>query len=407
MDTNQERTKYNNRINVMNAIFAAAALNLVSPFYSKYAQRLGGGNFHIALLTALPYLISFFSYIPGSLMFESLPDKKKTLCANMFIQKMFLFAIACVPFFPGDHALTFVCLIGAMNFFGSISNMGYQALIGDIFDPRDRGMAMGRKNRASSVVGILMTLLSGQLLHHVPKNDAEILNMYQIFFFMAFVFALIETYFCYQFRGVPAPKDKKINKMELLKSVLHDIPHQKRYMMFVLAASIFYIGWIGAQPLFSIYTIKILGATEGWLSLIAITNATASILAYTKWAKLADKIGNPMALTLAIVGMGITPLLYALASKIWMLVFFNIIIGISVSGTTLCMFNILLEITPSENRTVYLAVYNTIIAVIAGISPLFFAQLMNISGMTFALILAAIMRLSATFFFYNIKKYQK
>lgn len=407
MNTNPKRTKYNNRINVMNAIFAAAALNLVSPFYSKYAQRLGGGDFHIALLTALPYLVSFFAYIPGSLVFESLPDKKKTLCTNMFIQKLFLFAIACIPFFSGDHALIFVCLIGAMNFFGAISNMGYQALIGDIFEPQDRSMAMGRKNRASSIVGILMTLLGGQLLHHIPKNDAEVLNMYQIFYFMSFTFALIETYLCYQFQGVPTPKKKKENTVELLRSVLRDIPRQKRYVMFVLAAGIFYIGWIGAQPLFSIYTIKILKATEGWLSLIAMTNALASILSYPKWAKLADKIGNPMTLTLAIIGMGITPLLYVMASRIWMLVFFNILIGISVAGTTLCMFNILLEITPSENRTVYLAVYNTIIAVIAGISPLLFVRWMNLAGMTLALILAAIMRLSATFFFYKIKNCKK
>lgn len=303
--------------------------------------------------------------------------------------------------------MIFVCLIGAMNFFGAISNMGYQALIGDIFEPQDRSMAMGRKNRASSIVGILMTLLGGQLLHHIPKNDAEVLNLYQIFYFMSFAFALIETYLCYQFQGVPMPKKKKENTIELLRSVLRDIPRQKRYVMFVLAAGIFYIGWIGAQPLFSIYTIKILKATEGWLSLIAMTNALASILSYPKWAKLADKIGNPMALTLAIVGMGITPLLYVMASRIWMLVFFNILIGTSVAGTTLCMFNILLEITPSENRTVYLAVYNTIIAVIAGISPLLFVRWMNLEGMTLALILAAVLRLSATFFFYKIKNCKK
>lgn len=220
---------------------------------------------------------------------------------------------------------------------------------------------------------------------------------------MAFAFALVETYFCYQFRGIPTTTKKKENKLNLLRIVLKDIPNQKRYLMFVFAASIFYIGWIGAQPLFSIYTIKILGATEGWLSLIAITNATASILAYTKWAKLADKIGNPLTLTLAIIGMGITPLLYAIASEVWMLVVFSVIIGVSVSGTTLCMFNILLEITPSENRTVYLAIYNTIIAVIAGVSPLLFAKLMTVSGMTFALILTAIIRLIATIFFYQIK----
>ena len=101
----------------------------------------------------------------------------------------------------------------------------------------------------------------------------------------------------------------------------------------------FHIGWMGAQPLFSLYSIKVLKANEIGLSALSIASSISSIIAYTKWAKFADKKGNSLALSIAIFGMGITPILYALSSTIKQLVLFNIIVGVSVAGTTLILFN--------------------------------------------------------------------
>ena len=152
-----------------------------------------------------------------------------------------------------------------------------------------------------------------------------------------------------------------------LKQVVNEIPKNKKFLIFTFASLFFHIGWIGAQPLFSIYTIKILKANESWLSAISIASATSSMLAYTKWPKIAEKLGEHVALTIAIIGMGITPILYALSNNLFMLVLFNIIIGVSVSGTNLLLFNILLNIIPNKNLTIYIAIYNTLISIISEI----------------------------------------
>lgn len=86
-----------------------------------------------------------------------------------------------------------------------------------------------------------------------------------------------------------------------------------------------------------------------------------------------------------------------------MLLLFNILIGVSVAGTVLLLFNILLEIIPSENKTVYIAIYNTLIAIISGISPIVGVKLMNMTNITIALIAVAIVRLTSSMFFYRMK----
>ena len=101
--------------------------------------------------------------------------------------------------------------------------------------------------------------------------------------------------------------------------------------------------------------------------------------------------------------MGVTPLLYAVSNQIWLLVLFNVLIGVSVAGTVLLLFNILLEIIPNENRTIYIAIYNTLIAIISGISPILGVKVMDMTNIYIALIAVAVIRLASSIFFYRMK----
>jgi len=390
----ESNVTYNKNINILNGALATIAGNLVNPYYSKFAERLGATDYQIAYLTSLPHFISILAFIPGAILIESLSNKQKTIGTTMLIHKFFFLFIAIIPFLNINQASLFVLMIGLMNLPGSIGNMGYQASIGDVFSIKDRGSAMGLRNRYSAFIGIIITFISGRMLTSIPKTNEDTIRLYQLFFVIAFIVSIFEVYSFYKFKGF-AIQDKKTSKyLDSFKQGLKEIPKNKKFVLFTLASLFFHIGWVGAQPLFNIYTIKVLKANESWLATISIASAISSILTYTKWAKWADKLGNHVALSIAIIGMGITPLLYALSSHIFMLVIFNILIGVSVAGTVLLLFNILLEIIPNENRTIYLAIYNTLIAVISGISPILGVKIMDLAlviagiGVTITIVLA-------------------
>lgn len=399
-----KNVRYNSKVNVLNGAFQAVAINLTNPYLAKFAQRLGGGSIYFALMTSIPYFVGFFSYVPSSLMIESIPNKQKTIGINMFLQKLFFLAIAFVPFYSGNKALLYIIFLGFMNLFQQISNMGYQSFVGDVFPPKDRVSTMGYRNSIASITGMIIVFLGGRLLSFVPKdNNSEIIKMYQVLFILAFIASLIELYFFSRFRYEKGKNKEKENSLSILKAVLKDIPNNKKFLSLILASSVFHIGWMGAQPLFTIKTIDILGATEGWLSAISIISAISSFIFYPKWAKFAEKKGNAAQLTFSILLMGIAPIAYALCTSLLQLTIFNIILGGASSGTILALFNFTIEVVPNKNRTIYIAVYNTIIAIVAGISPLVFTYIYELTSINIALITTASFRLISNIFFKKVR----
>jgi MFS family permease len=88
-----------------------------------------------------------------------------------------------------------------------------------------------------------------------------------------------------------------------------------------------------------------------------------------------------------------------LSKNIFILVLFNIIIGIAVAGTNLILFNMLLEVTPSINRTIYIAIYNTLTAIVSAIAPIMGVAIKDMTSIAIALIIIAIFRFIASFMF--------
>lgn len=393
----QKLYKYNIRMNVLNGVFSIAATNLVANYYPKFAERLGAGDFLIGLLSSLPSAICIFTLIPGAILIDNFNNKKSITGIIMLIQKLFYLFIALIPILPSSlRALVFVLLVGIMNLPGSIGTMGYQSCMGDIFNPRDLGTAMSNRNAVSTAVGTIITLLSAQLIIKLPKTDSEIIILYQILFLITFLLALGEVITFFKFKGIENVKNIKKERegsyLDSLKETIKSIPKERNYKIFLISSLVFYFGWQMGWPLFNIYTISNLKADEFWLSIIAVASSLSSIAAYRLWANFARKKGNIYALFIATIGMSLTPLMYSVSRSLPVLVIFNIIVGISTAGTTQILFNLLLEVTPGNNRTTYMAIYNTIMNISAAFSPLIGVAISEKTNIYTALIIVSLLR---------------
>lgn len=386
--------KYNIKMNMVNGVFSVMAANLVTPYFPKFAERLGASDFLIGLLSSLPGTICIFTLIPGAILIENFKNKKNITGLIVLIHKLFYLLLAGVPFLPkGYQALVFVLVVGIMNLPGSVGVMGYQSCIGDIFDSRELGQAMSIRNSYSTAVGIIITLVSAQLITKIPKNDNQTIILYQVLFVVTFILALGEVIAFFKFRGIKTiKKEREINYIDSLKETMRSIPKEKNYKIFIISSLVFYFGWQMGWPLFNIYSINNLRADEFWLSIIAVSSALASIGAYKLWAKFARKKGNTYALFIATIGMSLTPLMYAASRSLLTLVFFNIFVGVSTAGTTQILFNLLIEVTPNNNRTIYIAIYNTIMNISAAVSPLIGVAISQKTNIHIALVIVSCLR---------------
>lgn len=396
---------YNLKINIFNGVAFSISLHLVKPYYAKFAERLGANDYHFALLNALPALLSVFAFLPGALMIEKAKSKTKITSKFLLAQKLIYLSIIFVPFLTTvNQPLLFVVLIGLMNFPGSVAIMGYQSSIGDIFRPRERSRAMSLRNRFSDFSRLIISFIAGQVLTLVPKTPEDTLVLYQIFFGIAFIFGIFEMVALLKFKEHKTEEEPsdlpKISYLTIFITTIKSIPKKKKFVSFIICSILFHFGWQMGWPLFSIYTIKILGANESWLSIMTISSGISSIIASIFWAKLADKKGNSFTLAIATMGMAVTPIFYAISRSLFVLVFFVMSVGVFVAGTVLTLFNLLLEVTPNENRTVYIAVYNILINISATIAPLLGVWIKDMTSIYVALVVVAIMRMTGSIAFF-------
>lgn len=405
---NTKLRDYNININIINGIMAALVLNIVSPYYAKFAERLGASDYHIAQIWSLPALISVFALIPGAILIEGFKNKKKITGLIMLINKIFYLLIAFVPLIDARYRpLIFVLLVGLMNLPGSIAAGGFQSTVGDMFEGEVLGKAMALRNRYSSIFGMAASYISALIITKIPKTDGQTILIYQILFIITFLAGLGEVFSYFKFKIIKKSKAESESFIDSFKETIKNIPSEKMYLIFTGCSLIFYFGWQMGWPLFSIYTIKNLNANEVWLGIINIASSISSILTYTFWAKFANRKGSNYALFIATMGMSITPLLYSLSRNVNELVIFNILIGISFAGTTLILFNMLIEVTPSKNRTVYIAIYNTLINLTATISPNIGVYIKESTNIHTALIITGMVRFLGSIAFFMSYRYIK
>lgn len=380
MNPIQSQLKRNLRLTVIAGAAATIIFNLTNPFLSLFVLRLGGTNYHVAWLSALPGLAAVLALIPGGAFVDRFTYKKKVYCWMTGASRFFYLCLAIVPFLPTFWQPTvFVLLIGLMRFPGSVSEIAWQSFFADYTPEAHRGYSLAQKQRISTIFGMVITFTAGQILARFPQTDLERVRFYQVFFIIAFFFACIELF---ANSRIVEPRDEENEKgsaalnqtslkqrFRLLFHSFSDTPQAKRFLIFAGCSMIFHFGWQMGWPLFGIYQIKHLHAGEDWLAIISVISAITSVLSYKPWAKFAEKYGNDFTLTLTGLGMSITPALYAASKTLPILAAANSIVGISTAGFILTLMNITLIEVPKFQRTLYIACYNTLINVSAIFSP--------------------------------------
>jgi MFS family permease len=168
---------------------------------------------------------------------------------------------------------------------------------------------------------------------------------------------------------------------------------------FTPRAMLFYFGWMMAQPLFTIYYVRVLDCGNLWVAVFSIVSSMAQYLSFPVWSRYAARKGNTAALAAATAGMALTPVMVAISPRPWMVAAFNVSMGFFTSGTTLLMLNTLLEVSPAENRTDFIAYHNAAVNLTSFIGPLIGRALVDSLNIRWALVMAGAFRAAGSLAF--------
>jgi len=369
---------------IIYGLFFDVYMNLHRPFAVKFLTRLGGGEFHISLLNSLPGIIAVFAIIPGSLFINRFKRKKGVISVFFAISRVFVIALALVPFLPaGVRPILFVILLALMNFPDAISQTGLQGFLGDVFDGFTRSRAITLRNKMAQIVAPAVAIVTGLIITFVPRGDAFQINtqailIYQIFFIAAFGFAILELRTFRRFKESKDEPGGEIPEAAIPKTRIRDglraIPEtfkDRRFVGFMIPTIFFYFMFQSAWPLFGILQVIDLGANEFHMSINVAVSGLFGFLGAGFWSRLIQKKGNDFALFAAAAGLAASVWTTATSPNIWIYIAWQIFGGFIGIGIAITLLNGLLAATPEKNRVLYISVYNTFVNISLGLSPFF------------------------------------
>ena len=374
--------------------------NLWRPFSVRFLERLGGGEFEIAMLTSLPGAVAALVLLPGAILFRKFTNKKRATAAFILISRAALLLIALVPMLPAPaQPMLFVVFVALMNFPDALSQTSLQSLLGTVFNGSTRGQAIALRTKFGQAMVPVVTVSAGLAITFLPTTDEQRIFLYQIFFAAAFLLGIVEVVIFNRLK-VPeqqAELDAQVEESPI-KLVMKKITTDKKFRAFFIPTICFMFTWQAGWPLVNVFLILRLQATELDFALIALVMGLTAFLSGSFWQKLLRKRGNTITFVVSAALLAANMFIFPLIPNIQVMIAVHLITGVSVVGINVAILNGALEATPDENRLMYLAFFNTAQNVSLFIAPFFAHALLSLAGVMYAMVIIGGLRLAATGF---------
>lgn len=379
---------HNEKMSIYHGMASAVATNMSNSYIPIFAITiLEATNYQVGLISSLPPLVTLLMTLPAAILLNRAIEQKKLITFSVLAARFVFLLIAFVNYVPGSFgSWLLLLLIAMMSVPNTLANMGWQSFIGNIIEDHRRAQFFSDRNRLLTIIGLIVTLTIGLVM----KDRTAGAITYQILFMFTFILGIVELYFLMK-HDEPVREQSAGKKRAMDWSIFKN----NRYVLFLVVALVFNFGWQMAWGLFNIYNIRYAGATIFWVSMFSVGSMVTQIFSFSFWRKWSQKYGNMRVFVWVAFGMSSAPLLTVLSTNYYYLVGMYVLSGFFVSGTTLILFNLLLEISPQEVRTYCITSYNVLLAIISFTSPQIGIWVLEMYSMETAMYLATAMRLLA------------
>ncbi len=363
------------------AISAAGADGLASGgFLASFALILGASNFHIGIMTAIPFVMQPLQLI-AVLAVERLRLRKAVAVTAYFFAYATWIPIALLPFLvdvpnPGAVVLmlAFIALRGVSNAFVNTSWNGWlrdlvpQDLMGKFFTQRLRVATI-----ASAVSGLMAALYIDWWKTSGPNDEIFAYSYAMLFGSVVLGFGAVGFMARMPEPRMVVPEDKRPSVFSSLGTPFRDRNFRQLINFLFLWNFVAQL----AVPFFTVYMLTKLGLTLTWVVGLGVLSQLANVLFLRVWGPFVDRFGSKAVLSLSsslyflvILGWTFTALPEKHAFTVPMLVVLHMLMGIASAGINIATTTIRMKMAPQAQAMTYLTAASLAANLGAGISPL-------------------------------------
>lgn len=321
-------------------------------FLQVYIVRLGASSLLVGAITYGPALVGILWQMPAARLITRVGQRMVWVIGSGLLWRLTFLALALTPFvFPRAAAevTALIWVLGALP--ASVSNVAFLSMLADAVPPDRMTQVVGWRIAGFGLASTLSTLLGGQFLRFLPFP----LN-YQILFLIGFAGSLISWGYVRQLHVPDPPVDRSQHP-----AFWRDVGRMLRYPRFgrfVGAVVMLQLALGMIAPLLPLYWVRSLGATDAQVSVVVTVASGTLVIGSLFMRRLVGKIGRTHALAAGALSYALYPLLTSLSPSVWWLMPWAALAGLFNAAITVTLFENLISVTPAEDRTSYLAVYN-------------------------------------------------
>lgn len=375
----------------------------IATFLAVFLARLGASPLLVGLLTSLPAFTGLLLAIPVGRILERQRDLVPWYSrARIGVQASYALT-GLLPFLiPIQYVPIAVIVIWAIATIPqTIVNITFTVVMGAVAGPQRRQQLMSWRWSTLGAASALSVAGAGWLLEQFifPTN-------YQVVFIFSFIGGMLSFFFSSRITMPPNEVTHTPHKPGLRTLVtesvamFRDVPAFGR---FVLASFVFNCGIWMAMPLFPLYWVRVVQASDFWIGIINTVNNGVLLVAYFLWARVTSTRGNRPVLFASTIALALYPLLTGLTVSIPLIIVFAGLVGLIGAGKDLVFFDIGLSTMPKDRVPSFVAVQQLTGYIATLVMPLIGTWMAQNLDYHLALYVAAALRLSGVALLYLLK----
>ena len=177
----------------LEGILYTLAFNMINNNNNLFAMRLGASDMEISLLTTFAQITGLIFLIPGAILTDRLPDKRRMVVTALLLLSASYLLIGFAPFFGTYRYYAFLVLMSMSMLPLTLFNTSWQAYFSDVIAIEYRNRILSMRTAGTFLAGMAVSLVCGNLLAAVPGIEEKI-RIHQAFYWTACVLLIVQVF---------------------------------------------------------------------------------------------------------------------------------------------------------------------------------------------------------------------
>jgi MFS family permease len=367
--------------------------NVAIPFLPIFLTRLGASNFQVGLLTSMPAItglilsIAMGSYLQRRRHIVPWFSRGRLIAVSSYA----LMGLATI-LVPREYAILSILVIWLMATFPqTLVGIAFSVVMNAVAGPTKRFDLMSRRWSILGITSSITTVIVGIILEKIPFP-----SNYQYVFIALSIGGLISYYFSSHIdlpASIVPPKQTGLTLKERLNSHISTITHQRAFISFIGKRFVFLFGQTLALPLFPLYYVHQVHATDAWIAIITTSQTVILLFGYFLWTRESRQRGSRFVLLWATFGLALYPAVIASTRRLELIALYAGLAGVLQAGIDLVFFDELMKTIPPEYSPTFVSWSQSAQYTSTMVAPLLGTLLSNYIGIPGALFMSAGLRL--------------